>query len=702
MITGEDYNLAPLTSSQNILKIKAVNRTSSGISRNFEILDATGKYSSINIFADDGYIYKEESEKNLSFKFASRIEIINFIRRTIKQEFSSTEVYNFYLTKFDKTLFTDENSIWQGITDDVNLSTGYFKNAVDGSLLKVGTYSTSTLKYLSHNSLIKFVPPAGKAFKKGQLVLIDNNDPLQTDRLWTKVIQVVGDGTNSGRGALSTGLGPISFSDTIPTGSIAKQVVSKFVNDLSVSVEEEIVNQMYQNFNFGLRYDALTTTWKIITSSNIDLIGDFSLGKSGDTTNSNLDSSWIIAFVKDADEYIIRIRNMNYVFGSVSQNRFYFDSNEKSYNDKLGKVVKDQIKILAINTSSNLLDVLKQDFSFEVNDTIKFDDGYESNKEVKIAFSDSDDDLVIDNPESFEQVVGVDLDLNYLFFEELVDDSGSTYYALIDNTNDTILVRQKESGIVVSDFADGQLIYFYDSNENRIKKVNLASNSLIYQPQYKAVIGRDNLKFQYIHTASSDRRIDPSTSNIIDIYLLTRAYDVDYRNYLLGLSNEPEIPTSDDLRIAFGTKLNSIKSISDEIIYHPVSYKVLFGSNANPKLQATFKVVKNPNKAINDNDLKVRIITAINEFFDVNNWDFGDRFYLSEMITYVINSVSPDVSNIVILPRQTTQAFGSLFEIQSKPNELFISGATVDDIEIVSAITAAEVRATSSTIITST
>ena len=39
MITGEDYNLAPLASSQDILKIKAVNRTSSGISRNFEIID---------------------------------------------------------------------------------------------------------------------------------------------------------------------------------------------------------------------------------------------------------------------------------------------------------------------------------------------------------------------------------------------------------------------------------------------------------------------------------------------------------------------------------------------------------------------------------------------------------------------------------------------------------------------------------------
>jgi hypothetical protein len=45
MITGEDYNLAPLSSSQEVLKVKAINRTSSGISRSFDIIDASGKSS---------------------------------------------------------------------------------------------------------------------------------------------------------------------------------------------------------------------------------------------------------------------------------------------------------------------------------------------------------------------------------------------------------------------------------------------------------------------------------------------------------------------------------------------------------------------------------------------------------------------------------------------------------------------------------
>ncbi len=704
MITGEDYNLAPLSSSQDILKIKSINRTSSGISRNFEILDASGKYSSINVFADDGFIYKEQVESQLNFKFTSRIEILNFIRRSVEPVFTDTDVYNFYITKFDKILFTDLNSVWQSVTSDVNMATGYFKNVVDNSLLKVGVYSTSSLKYLSSGALIKFVPPSGYAFKKGELVLIDSNDSEQTDRLWTKTVRIVGDGTNAGRGVLTTGLGPITFNDPVPTGAIASRIVPKFVNDLPTALETEIVNQTFQGLNFGLRFDVPTSAWKIISASDIDLVSNFSLGQAGNTTNSNLDASWILAFVKDVDQYVIRIRGLNYVFGSVEQNRFYFDANEKQYNDNLGRVVKDQVKVLGINKSSTgSAAPIGNDFIFEIDDTIKFDDGYESSIEIKMAFSDRDDDGVVDNPESFEQIVGEDTQLNYLFFEEIIDEAGSQVYQLVDNSDDLILIVERESLVTISNYNDGQLIYFYDSAEDQVKRVDRITNTLILESTYKGVVGRDKLKFQYVHNASVDRRIDPSVSNIVDIFLLTRSYDSAFRTYLTGgTDTEPEAPNSDSLKISFGSKLDAIKSISDDIIYHPVKYKVLFGSKAETKLQAQFKVVKNPNQTINDNELKVRIVTAINEFFDIANWDFGDRFYLGELVTYVLNQVAPDISNIIIVPRQTSQSFGSLFEIQSGPDEIFVNGATVDDIVIVSAITASEVRAPIDSIVTTT
>ena len=701
MITGEDYNLAPLGSSQDILKIKSINRISSGVSRNFDIIDASGRYSKVNVYADDGLIYKSEIEKTLSFKYSSRIDIINFIRNSIEPIFTRADTYNFYITKFDKILFTDDNSIWKQVTTDVNNSTGYFQSARDGSLIKVGfSYTTNSLRYLETGALIKFVPPTGKAFKKGQLVDVNPNDYEQTDRLWTKVIRVTGDGTSSNPSALK--VGTISFSDVVPTGAIARRIVPKFVNNLPTDLESEIVNIALTNSNFGLRYSIEDRTWKIILSSNLDLVNDFSLGKAGDVSNSNLDSSWMIAFVKEASEYVVRIRGLDYIFESIEQNRFYFDANEKTYDASTGTVAKDTVRVLSINTDNTLITPLKQDFVFEISDSIRYDDGYQSTSAIKIKFADSDDDGVIDNPDAFEQIVGIDTDNKFLFFEETVDSTGAKVFNYIDNSNDLILIRNKETQTNINDFADGQLIYFYDVSEDRVKRVNKSTNTFDLESKYTANIGRSGLKFQYIHNASINRRIDPSASNIIDVFILPRSYDTEFRKYLSGsITAMPETPTSDALRIAYGASLNSIKPVSDEIVYHPVSYKVLFGKTATEQLQAQFKVVKNPAKAINDNELKVRIISAINSFFDISNWDFGDKFYATELITYVINEVAPDISNLIIVPRQPSQVFGSLFEIQSRSDEIFVSGATVDDIEIVSAITAAEIKAGVSQVITS-
>ena len=43
MITGEDYNTFPYTQYNNVSKIKAINRSSSGISRYLDVSDKTGK-----------------------------------------------------------------------------------------------------------------------------------------------------------------------------------------------------------------------------------------------------------------------------------------------------------------------------------------------------------------------------------------------------------------------------------------------------------------------------------------------------------------------------------------------------------------------------------------------------------------------------------------------------------------------------------
>lgn len=687
MVTAEDYSLAPLSSSQDIIKVKSINRTSSGVSRNFEIIDASGSYSSITVFADDGYVYKEEVEKSLSFKFVVRSEVINFIKRQVEPMLADDSIYNFYLTKYEKNFFIDDTVVWENVTADVNQSTGYFKSTVDSRILRVGNFSNNNLKYLFPEALIKFVPPPGKSFKNNKLVDTNALDASQTRFMWVKVVRVFGDGTSAGSGVLASGEGPIIFNSIVPSGAIARRIVPRFSTIFSESFEAEIANQVVQELNFGLRFDQEASRWKIITVQNIDLDSPFSLGRAGDSTNTNVDSSWIVAFVKGPDEYVVRVRTMTYIFGSIEQNRFYFDKSQRIFNTKIGKVIKDQTKILGINIGTDGQTPIVNDITFELSDTRKFTDGFESNSEVLVAFEDSDRDGVIDNPDAFEQVVGSDEELNFLFFNEVEDEFGNKIFEKVDNSNSLILVEERESQISILDFNDGQLIYFYDISEDVVKRVNKSTNTLELESSYVARYGRDNLKFQYIHNANMNRRLDPSVSNIIDIYMLVRSYDTQVRTLLKNGETElPEPPSSESLRIQYGSALSNIKTISDEVIYHPAKYKILFGKAADEKLQAKFKIVKNSSLTTNDNDLKVRIVNSINQFFDVNNWDFGDTFYLSELTAYILNTTAPDISNLTIVPKQPTQRLNSLFEITSRSDEIFINGATVDDIEIVVSI----------------
>ena len=118
-------------------------------------------------------------------------------------------------------------------------------------------------------------------------------------------------------------------------------------------------------------------------------------------------------------------------------------------------------------------------------------------------------------------------------------------------------------------------------------------------------------------------------------------------------------------------------------------------------MQATFKVVKNPDLVLNDNDIKSRIIAAINQYFALENWDFGDKFFFSEMANYVMSELAPDVVTFLLIPNQSEQVFGSLFEIKSETDEIFISGATVDNIQIIDAVTANRLKAIGGEVITS-
>ena len=248
-------------------------------------------------------------------------------------------------------------------------------------------------------------------------------------------------------------------------------------------------------------------------------------------------------------------------------------------------------------------------------------------------------------------------------------------------------------------YTDNQLFYFYDLAEDVIKKYSSTTNTLTTTTDYIARRGRSSISFQYKHNAGQETRIDPSVSNIVDVYMLERTYDNLYRIWLQDGGTKPIPSTADQMRISYSGMLNPLKSLSDQIIYHPVKYKILFGTDADEELQATFKVVKNPKTNVTDAVVKTRVIAAINEFFALDNWDFGDTFYFTELAAFVHNQLAPHLFTVVIVPNQSGQGFGSLFQIASAADEIFISGATVNDVSTITALGANQLEA-SGTVVT--
>ena len=698
MITAEDYQVVPLSASQEIVKVRSVNRSASGISRAKEILDPTGAYSNVSVFAEDGILYREETTPTFTFTFNNRNDIKSTIDTMVETKLKQAYSRQFYYDKYAFKSLTSLTATWNSSTTTTNTNTGYFTS---GGALSTGDSATSNLKYAKTGALIKFTSPDSREFLNSTLVTAGTDNA--EDRAWAKISDVVGDGSNGGTGNLSSGKGPITLADIIPDGAVLNAVIPNFTTSFSSALETDIIDRIEAYENFGLRYDVDTETWKVITTTNLSTSSVFNLANAGNTSGTNLDSSWWFKFTNDGNTYTATYRKMEYIFESESQNKFHYDTEERIYDYTTGKVVKDTVKILKTNSIISSGNSVGYPLTWQVTDVVTEADGFQDNRKIKVGFFDDDDDGVVDNPELFDIFVEPDTSVStkFVFFQKYISYDSIERYKPYAASNFIVTENESDINLDTTTYTDGQLFYFYADTENVVKKYSSTTNTLVTNTDYYARRGRSSIDFQYKHHAGQETRIDPSVSNIVDVYLLERTYDNLFRIWLQDGGTKPTASTSDQLRINYSGILNPLKSLSDQIIYHPVKYKILFGTNADELLQATFKVVKNKSTNVTDAVIKTRVIQAINEFFALDNWDFGDSFYFTELAAYIHNQLAPDLLTVVIVPNQSGQVFGSLFQINSAADEIFISGATVDNVSIISALGANQLEA-SGAVVTST
>jgi hypothetical protein len=709
MVNGEDYNNFPFTAYNSILKSKALNRASIGTSRYLDLVDNTGKYSSTNIFASDGALYEANNLPAFQFTWLTNNDIADVIVNNIQPVIGKDGARQFYYANYTRPDLTVLNITWHQSTTQLNETTGYFQNVLENPV-SIGTYSSNNTKYIQVGALVKFTAPTGYFFDRdNQLVA---GVPIRANEkysIWASPTAVYVDGTNQGLGNFTNGLGPVVLNNFVPTGAIANQVIPLFVTDFTTTFAQSITEQVRLNRNFGLGYDNLTATWYLINSVNLAVNADFSLTNAQSTAGVNSDASWFIQATTDGSTYTVQSRSLDYYFGSVLETRFFFFTNQKIYDSRTGTVISDFVNILKTNSKPDNNTPLEGDTRVRIIGQPVESDGYVDDFQVIVGFEDNDGDGVPDNPDFFNDIVApsVSSNLKLVFLQQTVDFDNLQRYLLVqEDVVNSEYATLATIELAKSEYTNGQVFYAYNPT-SATSNIDYGAG-LFYQltlnndltrtvdpvTGWIARVGRQELYFQYRHNSPLTSRLDPGTTNIIDIYIVTLTYYVAYQNWIkdsTGTVPEPTPPTLDELTTEYAG-LQDYKMISDNMILNTVQFKPLFGQKAAEELRAIIKVIPAAGTTVSVSEIKNLVVANMDAYFNLDKWDFGATFYFSELAAYIHSQIGSIVSSVVLVPLNPQKSFGDLYEIRSAPNQIFVNAATVNDVEVIQALTSTNIR----------
>jgi hypothetical protein len=693
MVNGEDYNNFPYTLYSSIIKSKAINRTSVGVSKNLDLLDPTGKYSSTNSFANDGALYQNSDNGWLLLTINDTGDIIKFLTDSLANALADIRARQYYLenyTRYDINIASGDGTVyWNTSTVDANSVTGYFYN-ISGSSnvpIAIGTYSTHDVKYITPGAMIRVVAPSGYYFDQNNRLVAGIASPTDSTFFWTTVLTVIGDGYNNGEGNFSNGIGPVSLNAYVPNGAIINQVIPAFQNTLPSLVLQEAITRMELSQSFSLVFNN-----SLLASQDRWSIGAY-----------NADN-WFVNFESTGNNmYSVYYKSLRYYFGSVADTRFWFETGKLVYDPVTGKILSDYVNMLSTNTQPDNNYALAKPVKVNVVGQTIESDGYVNDFEVEVSSIDVNNKEIILDPDFFTTITGYQVNNAnigiYAFFELIQDAVNLSRYQVIASTD---VVYQYPNlttiEVVKYEYPLGQLFYAYNENKFYISVQDTTVTTPYYimtpQPQYSMQPGRQGLQFQYRHNSNNTTRIDPATTNIIDLYLVTQAYYTSYQQYIQDTTDtvpKPDVPTISELQQAYG-QLDDYKMLTDNVIPNSVRFVPLFGHKAVPQLQGTVKVIKSQMTNASDSEVRSATLTAMNNYFSINNWNFGDTFYFSELSAYLHAQLGDLVSSIVLVPNDPTMNFGDLYEIKSAPYEIFVNGATSNDVVVIAALTPVQLQ----------
>lgn len=738
MVTGKDYNYFPKAYGQQLRVIKAIERTYAGNSRYIKFNDPTGTYQDVNVLAEDGYIYEKNTLYSNNFIDDGVTDYKTIVDKNILPMISSIKFDNFFYRNFSPLSYgyTPSGSserktmIWSEIrSDGTNTSRGKFKyvTITDNPYVP---YS-SIVNQLYNGSFVRFTSPNYNGDVWVEILEMKQGD---NDYDYEIVINETLDEAYEWQWSLNDGYNPLikSFSENVYSrlkskidGKLAFGLAYDYSNRTWVLLDgEQLANEnesfIYsddfegenlRNWLFRASYESPNTwTFKIRYLDYIfgsqnkvafffnedeklnnstgfytrDYIKVLQLNTRPDGTLFKEDYYWKpLETIKYSDGYTDTHQVKVYGYDSDKDSSIdnpvqflemsskdlkdlYFFKEEGSDIDTFVNNVNEIDTMWTHTTQTGLFNTqipctiypagtyLPHDVT--ITKTVKL-----SNGEIKIATP--------ENPITFEQLNENQEYNTYKF--DIVDEYKEVTWDLDAQGHPTNVQE-----VIV----EGPQLIKWSPLTNEMTRY-------VYNTDYYTCKGISNLKFIWEHFASSNYVIDPCPTNIIDMYVLTTSYYNAVQNWLMNGKNGtfPKLLSAYEMKSMF-RDLDNYSMVSDSLVWHPIKYKLLFGNEADSEYKAKFNVIKNEFTTMSDNEVKQAVVEAIDTYF--SSMEAGEKFFFTQLSTYIHERLGNNIGTVVIVPQYSDNKFGNLFEIACSDDEILLSTASIDDINIISKITA--------------
>jgi hypothetical protein len=752
MVNGQDYNTYMLK-DPSIIREKAINRTFAGQPKHIDWNDASGSYENVKLFGDDASMRYSLGLESQTTSISGQALIDTIIEPLLSSSgvinmmlhISATDPLMQGVVSSPRRKFVEDNRGGKYFAYNGGPVSTIFGSTADGSLKEKTTIQGLVDRHW-YGEPLEYVQDANGAV----LARIPDPDlfPKDDSRIYASTVPRTIDGVNKfPPGDIGSGLQPIAEQDdfalryhrytamvgegdisinqspafptiddgevwtievaadgqtlyvrsnlrgSLPSGTIGEEynvksdVTSSSTPFFTVSSTTLEAGDSFilenQNGLPAVRCKVnLNGWWEVLGTGKLKYYeggqlkdGDELLFTTDDSSDNLRQHSWIIFVHKlrqAPSNNIIgyEVHNRTLKLGVTSQNtKFWFNSVSQILDNDTKNRVYDNIRILGSNFNSSG-ELLRTAQKYDVIGAVKDKDGIVDLHSLEIVPTDllqEDDsgDLVPDRLLQYETFSGG----NTPSYEYFRLDTPGVKFTDLGSIN-----RAKLMDWTPGSFVDSTLTY---GRTQRMPNI-LSSDK--------------GLDFMWQHFSPYTNIIDPSVTNIHDVYVMTRGYYDNVINFVRGISPyAPTAPTPLELRNSYGYLLNN-KMLSDTVVLHPGKIRLLFGGLAEPQLRARFKVVRSQTGTLTNERIKEEILNVINTFFDIDGWDFGDTFYATKLISLIHQRLPADVASVVLVPVYSTNSFGSLFTVESGFDEILQSAAELSDIEVVEALTSNVLR----------